>query len=122
MSYSEPIYQTYTVLANASLSTAAVAKRFIGPIGKQGRIVDCSAIITTGTTTNPSTIIVGTAGDTDSIFTMTVPVLAADAGHVATEAEISAAATLAADTVYLMSGGGEADAGAADITLTIAWF
>lgn len=122
MSYSAPIYESYTVLANASLSTAALAKRFIGPEGLTGRIVNCSAVITTATTDAASTIQVGIESDPNSAFSMSVPITAVNLGHVATAAELSAAGNLTADTIYQIYGGGEATAGAADITLTVAWF
>ncbi len=116
------IYATYGVAASGVLSTAAVARRIIGPPSLTGRIVAASAIITTGTTDAASAIKVGPAGGTagDSL-TMSVPILAANAGHQATISELRAGGQLSADTVYEVSGDGAATAGAADIDITVAW-
>lgn len=123
MSFSNPIEVTYTAAANASLSTAAVAKRIIGPKGKRGRIRSAAVITTTATTVAASAVQVGPAGGTATeCLDMVVPVTAINLGVSATQAEISAGADLAADTVYEISGDGGASAGAGDITITVGWF
>ena len=121
--YDNPIIESYTVLANASLSSAAVAKRVIGPLGKQGRVLAASVVITTDTTVAASAVQVGPAGGVATAnLDMSVPVAVADVGHVATKAELDAGADIAADVVTEISGDGLATAGAADITVTIGWF
>jgi hypothetical protein len=122
MSYESPIYESYTVLANASLSTAAVAKRLIGPSGKTGRVVAASCVTTTATTVAASEIRVGTAADPDAFFAMAVPVTAINLGVVASKAELDAGSLITPDTLIQISGDGGATAGAADITITVAWF
>lgn len=122
MSYSDPIYETYRWLANASLSTAATVGYIQGPTGKTGRVVNVSAVITTATTVAASAVTVGVSGDLDSIISVNVPVKSANTAVAASKSELSGSSLMAADTVYIVSGDGGATAGAADITVTVAWF
>lgn len=121
--YDNPLAITYEALANASLSTTAIARNLIGPPGMKGRVLSVSLIITTATTDAASTLDIGiTGGDTDVIMSMSIPIASIADGHVATKAELAASTVLAADTVYSALGGGEATAGAADMTIVIGWF
>lgn len=120
--YDHPLQVTYKFPASAVLSTAGVAGRFIGPSGKKGRVLACDLILTTATTVAASTLTVGTAADPDACLTVDVPVQAINTGVQATDANIRAGALIDADTVYQVAGGGEATAGAADVTLVVGWF
>jgi hypothetical protein len=51
-----------------------------------------------------------------------VPVSAAGAALQVSQTALNAAGDFLADTAYLIKGGGEATAGAADIVLTVGWF
>lgn len=120
--YDHPLQVTYKFPASAVLSTAGVAGRFIGPKGKRGRVLACEGLLTTATTDAASTITVGTAAAPADALSIDVPVQAINTGVQADEAKIRAGKDLAPDTVYQVAGGGEATAGAADITLTVGWF
>jgi len=120
--YDHPLQVTYKFPASAVLSTAGVAGRFIGPKGKTGRVLSCDLITTTATTDAASTLTVGTAAAPADALTMTVPVTAINLGVQVPEANVRAGKLIAADTVYQVAGGGEATAGAADITLVVGWF
>lgn len=122
LTYDQPLLQTVSVAASAVLSSAAVAKRIIGPAGCKGRVLALNGIVTTGVTDAAGSLTIGTAADPDSIMTTSVAIAAANTGFSATAAQVAAAAELAADTVYQLAGGGEATAGAADIHLVIGWF
>ena len=73
MSYSDPIYTTYRFPA-ATLSSAAIVGRFVGPSGKEGRLIDIATVITTATTVASCTVDVGLTADVDAFGTLTVPV------------------------------------------------
>ena len=122
MAYDKPLVETYRYLANASLSTAAVAGRIIGPKGKTGKVLNCSVVTTTATTVAASELRIGTAADPDAVMALAVPVTAINLGVVATEAACRAAAVIAADTIYQISGDGGATVGAGDITVTVGWY
>jgi hypothetical protein len=120
--YDYPLVETYRWLANASVSTAAAIGYIKGPAGMRGKILNLSFMTTTATTVAASTIMVGNDGDADSILTLDVPVAAAKLGTAIPREDLIALTDLSADTVYLVSGGGEATAGAGDVTLTVGWF
>lgn len=119
MSYSNPQTVTYRFPA-ATLSTATVIGRFIGPSGKQGRLVDIADIVTTDVTAAANTTDVGTAADPDAYGTLTTPIAVADLGH--NGMVIGATTTLPADTVAEVSTNGECTAGAADVLVTVDWY
>jgi hypothetical protein len=123
MSYSDPIYQTIVAHANASVSTAADIFQLVSPVpGKQGKVVGVSIVTTTATTDAASTVNIGTVADPDAYGVVDVPIKAVDLAVPVTKEQIEAILPLPADTVILVSGGGEATAGAIDLALTIAWF
>lgn len=123
MAYDKPIYQTIVAAANASLSSAADVFMGQGPAGKTGRIVHASMVMTTANSTAAAGLDFGTVADDDAYGTLSTAAVQADnSAVVATAAELQAFTDLPADTVFLISGDGAGTAGAADISVTIAWF
>lgn len=121
--YDNPLVITYEALANSGVSSSAVMRNFIGPLGMKGRVLSCSTVVTTEVETAAPSIQVGiTGGDTDVALNMSVALGAAGVGHQATKAELAAGAEIAADTVYSVLGGGEASAGAVDMVLAVGWY
>ncbi|MFA5632972.1 MAG: hypothetical protein WC997_15810 [Porticoccaceae bacterium] len=121
MAYHDPIYATYTAAA-ASLTSAATLLKVAGPKGKKGAIVGLSAVVTTAVTVADATVTVGTTDDADKYATLDVEV--ASVNDVFSDAVISPVDSnlIAPDSVVALATGGEATAGAATITVTIAWF
>ncbi len=121
--YDNPIYITYTAAANAALSTAADIFLGQGPPGKKGRIVHASMVMTTANTTAAAGLDFGTVADDDAYGTLLTAAAQGDnTAVVATDAQLAAFETFPADTVFLISGDGAGTNGAADITVTIAWY
>ena len=79
MSYSNSTVSATYRFAAATLSTAAIIGRIIGPAGMEGQLIDVSTVITTGVTTTANTLDVGTTGDVASAGTLTTAISAADA-------------------------------------------
>ena len=122
MSYTNPIYQTIVAPANAALSTAADIFLGQGPVGKVGRIVHASMVMTTANTTAIAGLDIGTVADDDLYGTLNIASDQADnTAVVATVAQLAAFTVLPADTVFLISGDGLGTNGAADVSITIAW-
>ena len=121
MSYDNPIYQTYT-LDSATLSAAADLLEVIGPKGKQGRLVAIGAVVTTDTTVAASLVLVGIAADKDKYGTLSVPIIAAGNGYNAMTDLTSDTILIAKDTPLIIGSDGGCTAGAATITVTVAWF
>ena len=118
MSYSNPTSCTYRFPA-ATLSSAAIVGRIVGPAGMTGRLVDVASVVTTGVTVAAVTVDVGTTGAVASAGTATIGISSANAvdnGAVLVEEHV-----LAADTVVEVSANGECTAGAADLLVTIDW-
>jgi hypothetical protein len=122
MSYSDGIKTPVVALANASVSTAADIAQIVGPVGKKGRIRAVSIVTTTATTDAISNINIGTVADPDAYGVIAIPITAIDLAVQVTAAQLAAILDLPADTVILISGGGEATAGAVDLALDIEWF
>ncbi len=123
MAYDKPLYQTIVAPANTSLSSAADVFMGQGPAGKTGRIVHVSMVMTTANTTAAAGLDFGTVADDDAYGTLSTAAIQADnSAVVASTAQLAAFATLPADTVFLISGDGAGTNGAADISVTIAWF
>lgn len=119
MSYSNPIESTYRFPA-VSVTAAATLGRFVGPKGKKGRLIGLSYVVTTGVTVAASSLIVGSAGDTDAYGTAAVPVAAANAvGNTMTR---GVEEVMPADTVVLVGSAGGATAGAVDAIVQVAWY
>jgi hypothetical protein len=120
--YDNPIIETLSLKAFAGVSSAAVGQRFVGPPGKTGRILGASVVTTTATTVAASLVRVGTGAAPAAALSLTVPILAINLHHQATQAEVDAGADIAADTLYQIDGDGLATAGAVDVQVIIAWF
>jgi hypothetical protein len=123
MSYSEPLMQTIVVHANAAISTAADIFQLVSPkVGKKGRILGVSIVLTTANTGAAGALNIGTVADPDAYGIISVPVTAIDLAVPVTAAQLAAILDLPADTVILISGGGEGTGGAIDLAITIGWF
>lgn len=119
MSYDNPKTCTYRFPAISVASTAATRGYIVGPAGMTGRIVDVGYVVTTGVTVAASSLVIGTAADTDAYATLAVPIAAANA--VGNGATLGATGTLPADAVVVVGSGGGATAGAVDALITIDW-
>jgi hypothetical protein len=122
MSYQDGFKTPVIALANAAVSSAADIAQIVGPTGKKGRIRSVSLVTTTATTAAASAINIGTVADPDAYGIIAVPITAIDTAIQLTKAQLAAILDLPADTVILISGGGEATAGALDIIMDIEWF
>lgn len=130
--YDAPLRETYRFAA-ATISAAAVVGRFVGPVGKRGRVANVSTVVTTGVTDLAGTITVGNNGAANPV-TITVPVssanavLAIPASGLALQVEGSDGLStgeikeLVANTLVEVAAGGECTAGAADIIVTVDWY
>lgn len=119
--YDEPLVLNYNIEA-ATLSSAAELMRIIGPAGMQGRVVALGAVVTTAITVAAADITVGTVSDGDAYATMDVAVGAADTSENDFTNLTDDDNLIAADAPVILAVGGAPDAGAASISLTIAWF
>jgi len=106
----------------ASLTSAAVVGRFIGPAGKVGRVKSVSSIVTTGVTVAAAVVDVDTVAGITTPVATTIPISSANAGLSATKAEIDASTELPADTVVQVSSDGGPTAGAADLVVVVNWY
>ena len=121
MSYENAIHQTYTLPATTITATATLLS-VIGPAGKQGRLVSIGAVVTTNVTVAAAGLSVGIVGTLGKFGTLSVPISSAGAGvngAVIADTDLN---PVPADTEILISSDAAATAGAADITVTIAWF
>jgi len=118
MSYSNGHTCVYRFAA-ATLSTAAIIGRIMGPSGKQGRLIDISDVVTTGVTAAANTTDVGLTADVDAFGTLSTPISSANAVH--NGMTRGATNIIPADTVVEVSTNGECTAGAADILVAIEW-
>lgn len=118
MSYSENGLTAHRFSA-LTLSTAAVIGRIYGPAGAKGKVVGVSTIVTTAITAAATTVKIGTASDDDAFGTLTAPISSVNAGaNVVVDGVDS---DVAADTMILVTAGGESTAGAADVVVYIQW-
>jgi hypothetical protein len=117
--YDNPLRITYQVLA-ATIATAGVKLAQVGPEGMRGRVETMEALVTTATTTTASIVSVGSAADDDAYASLTVAVGAADT--FANDPDDGVTALLPADTLFEIASDGGSDAGAANLSVTIAWF
>lgn len=119
MGYSNPITTTYR-FATATLSSAAIVGRLVGPSGKEGRLIDVACVVTTGVTDAAVTVDVGLTADVDAFGTLSVAIGAANT--VANGMTRGTDNDIPADTVVEVSANGECTAGAGDLLVTIAWY
>ncbi|MDT8364295.1 MAG: hypothetical protein RQ714_06570 [Nitrosomonas sp.] len=119
MSYSNPLTAVYRFPA-ATVSTAAVVGRIVGPKGLSGTVVGIGSVVTTGVTVAASSITVGSASSASAYATAAVPVSGANA--VANDFTPVANHVIAPDEVVNVAAGGEATAGAADLLVMINWY
>lgn len=115
----------------AAVDTAAVFGRFIGPLGKTGRVRGMEYVVTADVTVAASTVTCGVNGAT-APAALTVAVGAANTAGAMTAAQVAAAGAaqvagtndveLTADTVVEVTSDGGATAGDADVIVTVDWF
>jgi hypothetical protein len=113
--------RTYRFAA-LTVTSAAVIGRIQGPAGKVGRVVGFEYILTTGVTVGDAGITIDTNAGLTAPFTTSMPIAAVNTGGAATAAQLKAGDELPADTVVELSSDAAATAGAADVTITIAWY
>jgi hypothetical protein len=119
MSYSNGIQSSYTITGVDFTSTAASDLTIAGPAGKTGRITGISCVLTTGVTVAASSVLVGTAADTDAYATLAVPVTAI--GGILSSYTDGGIERLPADTAVVIGNGGGATAGVGNVTVNIEW-
>jgi hypothetical protein len=117
--YDDPLKITYPVLAS-TIATAGVKLAQVGPAGMTGRVESMEALVTTATTVAASIVSLGSAGDDNAYASLTVAVGAADTFANAPVDGVTA--LLPADTLFELSSDGGSTAGAANLSVTIAWF
>lgn len=119
--YDNGAIRTYRFPA-VSFDTSAVFGRFIGPLGKRGRVRGIEGIITTATTDAAGEVTVDTNAGLTTPALATVPVAAADIGFVSTVAQLALGDDLPADTVIEVASDGGATVGDGDVTVAVEWF
>jgi len=105
-----------------TITAAAVIGRIQGPEGKVGKLVGFEYVLTTGVTVGNAGLDMDTAAGLTAPFTTAAEIAAINTGGAATQAELDLADEFPADTVIELSSDAAATAGAADITVTIAWY
>jgi hypothetical protein len=115
----------------AAVDTGAVFGRFIGPLGKTGRVRGMEFVITTEVTTTVALVTCGVNGATLPAA-LTVAIGAANVAGAMTAAQVKAAGAvevastndvlLTANTVIEMTSNGASAAGDADIIVAVDWF
>ena len=121
MAYYNPTNQTYTQ-PGSSISTAGALLTVVGPAGKVGRLESISAVVTTNTTAAASEVRVGTAADADVYGILSVPIATAGSAHNGATIYDIDVNQMPADTAVVIASDGGSTAGAADVTVTIAWY
>jgi hypothetical protein len=118
--YDQPLVLTYQ-LDGVALDADAELATFVGPAGKQGRVVSISALVTAAVTGSTSTVSVNTLDDEVVAGSLTVPVGAADT--FANDATLGGDDTLIpADTAFTVDVSDSATAGDGNVVVAIAWF
>jgi hypothetical protein len=103
-------------------STAANDLQICGPKGKVGRVVEISAMLTTAVTVAASTVLVGTASDTDAYASLTVPIQAINTTVVGADIYTDDDNLIPANSRVVIGNGGGSTAGVGTVTVIIAWF
>jgi hypothetical protein len=125
--YDNALRESYRFAA-LTISGGAVVGSFIGPVGKKGKIVNVSSIVTTGVTVAAAGLTIGASGQTEPVA-FSIPISSTGAGLAIPKANLKDATApsldaqeLAADTVVEIEDDGLATAGAADIVVTVDWY
>ncbi len=113
--------RTYSFMA-AAIDTAAIFGRIQGPAGKIGRLTGVEWHLTAEATTNATDITFDHAVALVALPTVEIAAAAINLGGSATEVEIAAGAEFRADTIIECTSDGGADAGDADVHVTIQWY
>ena len=121
MSINNPVVSTYTLKAASLVGGAATLLKVIGPKGLNGVLIGMSAVTTTAVTVAATDVLVGITGTTAKYGTLAVPVATIGSGYNAPTIAAVDSNVIPADSIVLIGTGGAATAGAADITVTIAW-
>lgn len=119
MAYENPLTMLYRFPA-ASVASAAVVGRIVGPAGKKGVVVSVGSVVTTGVTDAAGTVKIGSATDDDAYGVHTMPVSSANA--VANSFTPVFNHEAPADAVILVTAGGEPTAGAGDLLVGVNWY
>jgi len=122
MDYSNPIYSTYTIAGVDFTGAAATDMNICGPDGYKGRVIDISVMLTTATTVAASSVIVGTAADTDAYATLAVPIQAINTTVNGATIASDDDNLIPADSRVLIGNSGGSTAGAGTVSVIIAWF
>ncbi len=114
-----------------AVDTGTILGRFIGPLGKKGRVRGMEYLIINATTAAATLITCGVNGATLPAA-LSIPIASANAGGAMTAAQLKAAGAvevastndveLTADTVIEVTTDQGATAGDADIIVTVDWF
>jgi len=119
MSYENPLTAVYRFPA-ATVSSAAVVGRIVGPLGKRGRVVGVGSVVTTNVTAAAANINIGSATDADAYGTSAIPISSANA--VANAFTPVYNHEIPANEVVNVAAGGESTAGAADLLVMVDWY
>lgn len=122
MDYANPIYATYTVAGVDFTGAAANDLQICGPYGLVGRVVDVSVMLTAAVTVAASTVLVGTASDTDAFALLTVPIQAINTTVNNATKYTDVDNLIPANSRVVIGNGGGSTAGAGTVSVTIAWF
>ncbi len=121
---SDHIIYTCHKFPAASVASAAVIGRIVGPVGRRGRVTSVTALATTTLTDTPGTLTVGNSGNAAAYGTLTLPLTTAPAridGILSIPYDRGGLPQSNPDQVIEIAAGGEPTAGAADITVTAEW-
>lgn len=119
MAYENPLSATYRFPA-ATVSSAAVVGRIVGPAGKKGVVVGVGSVVTTGVTVAAGTVKLGSTSDDDAYGVHTMPISAANA--VANNFVPVFNHEVPADAAVLVTAGGQPTAGAGDLLVSVNWY
>lgn len=119
MAYENPLTMLYRFPA-ATVSSAAVVGRIVGPAGKKGVVVSVGSVVTTGVTDAAATVQIGSTTDPDAYGVHTMPISSANA--VANNFTPVFNHEAPADEAMLVTAGGESTAGAGDLLVGVNWY
>ena len=113
--------RTYSFMA-AAIDTAAIFGRIQGPAGRIGRLIGVEWHLTAEATTNATVITFDHAVALTVLPQTSIAAAAINLGGSATEAELLLGDEFLADTIIECTSNGGADAGDADVHVTIQWY